>query len=276
MDNQFGRLTIISDNNAKPPFTAEHGFALAIEYEGKLILFDTGQSALTHNAGLAGLDLKEFDTLVLSHGHYDHTGGVAQIISCNPRLHVYAHRKVFAPHFSRKEGIVRDIAMPQASSAALASHDQSLLHLITAQEKISENIWIFGDIPRVNCEETVADNLFADAACLTPDPIDDELIIALTTPQGAVIITGCCHSGIINCCEHIMRQIGTGRVHMVIGGLHLNRASHRRISDTGRYLNERADMLLCCHCTGSEAIRHFNTLPNLHVEEGFCGKTISL
>jgi len=114
-------ITILVDNqSSKAELHSEHGLSLWIEADDKRILFDTGQSEmLIRNAKVLGIDLRTADTLVLSHGHYDHTGGVAAVLDLNPEISVYCHPGVFMPRYSRQP----DGKMKPVGINAKASND---------------------------------------------------------------------------------------------------------------------------------------------------------
>ena len=110
------KLTIIVDNKAAEGLLCEHGFAVWIEVAGRRLLFDTGQgAAIAGNADMLGIDLRTADALVLSHGHYDHTGGVPLLIARAPTAEIYAHPAATGPRYSLRDGVAKQIAMPAAA-----------------------------------------------------------------------------------------------------------------------------------------------------------------
>ena len=100
-------ITLMEDTACAPDFACEHGLSFYIEANGKKLLFDMGQTGLfLQNAAACGVQLDEVDTAFISHGHYDHGGGLAAFLGVNDHAPVYLHEKAFEPHFSRKpEGI---------------------------------------------------------------------------------------------------------------------------------------------------------------------------
>jgi 7,8-dihydropterin-6-yl-methyl-4-(beta-D-ribofuranosyl)aminobenzene 5'-phosphate synthase len=120
MDASKIDITILVDNQAGPGLTTEHGFSLWIETDDRHILFDTGQGpALPSNARALGVDLRKTDVLVLSHGHYDHTGGIPHVLHVAPNAHVYCHPGVVQPRYSLRNGSPKPAHMPSESMAAL-------------------------------------------------------------------------------------------------------------------------------------------------------------
>jgi len=96
-------ITLIENHVNSPGLVAEHGLSLYIDTGNKKILFDTGQSGLfIQNAQKLGIDIREIDLLVISHGHYDHTGGLYQFLEVNKKATVYAKKEIFTPKYSGK------------------------------------------------------------------------------------------------------------------------------------------------------------------------------
>jgi len=120
MRSEGVKITIPVDNQAGGDLIAEHGLSLWIETEGKHILFDTGQgTALENNARVFGIDLSKAEFLVLSHGHYDHTGGIAQVLQQAHNAGLYSHSGVVQPRYAIRNGTPKSIQIPQKSMAAI-------------------------------------------------------------------------------------------------------------------------------------------------------------
>ena len=144
------RITILVDNRANEGLLAEHGLSLWIEASGQRLLFDTGQGpALASNAGKLGVALHSADTLVLSHGHYDHTGGVPLVIESAPAVHVFCHPAVPTSRYSIRNGAARPIGMPESARSALERVPPERLHWTTQPIEIAPGIGLTGPIPRL-------------------------------------------------------------------------------------------------------------------------------
>ncbi len=246
-------IRLICDNNSEPPFRAEHGLALAISAHGRSILLDTGQSFLRENLAAAGLSPADFDTLVISHGHYDHTGGVEYVLSENPVIDVYAHRRIFETHISAKTGSPRYIGMPDSAVKALKSHSSEKLHLLEAPSMLTDKIGLIVNIPRLNPFEDTGGLFYRDMDCTVVDYIEDELSIWIETPEGIVLFTGCCHSGLINSLKAAEQHSGK-KPAAAVGGFHLEKASEERLDATVRFLKDAGLRgILPLHCTGKTA-----------------------
>ena len=258
MDPQDGarvaELTILVDNVAPDGLEAEHGFSLWLEVSGRHLLFDTGQSAmLGRNAGRLGIDLSQADALVLSHGHYDHTGGVAVALDRASDAEIYLHPAALGSHYSIRGGVVRDIAMPRGSRDALERATKET-HWVTEPVSLGADVWLSGPIARLTAFEDPGGPFFLDGERSAPDPIADDLALWVCTERGLVVICGCCHSGLVNTLLQAEHVSGESRLLAVVGGLHLGEASDLRLEETVRELRARgAQLVVPCHCTGEVA-----------------------
>ena len=117
---------------------------------GKHILFDTGQgTALRPNTERTAYDPEKADILVLSHGHYDHTGGVDYVLERNPEIQVYAHLEIFRERYSLHPGQPpKEISMPPEERLVVANLLDSHLHWVPGPTQIAEGVWLTGPIPR--------------------------------------------------------------------------------------------------------------------------------
>lgn len=250
------KLTVLVENTrVGDGLMAEHGFSLLIEIAGKRILFDTGQGpALGHNARQLGIDLHELDALVLSHGHYDHTGGVPQVLNQNPKLRIYAHPDLFNPRYSRREAPPhKPIGIPQTTLKALGDH-LARIFWTPSPTQIAQDVWVTGAIPRTHDFEDTGGPFFLDHACRRPDPIAGDQALWVDTPKGIVVILGCAHAGVANTLDHIARLTEARAFFAVIGGMHLVHAGRDRLLRTLETLKRyRIRWLGPCHCTGELA-----------------------
>ncbi|MDD5451902.1 MAG: MBL fold metallo-hydrolase [Desulfovibrionales bacterium] len=207
------RITILVDNQAAPGLMSEHGLSLWIEAEDKRILFDTGQgSALAANASVLGVDLSEIDILVLSHGHYDHTGGIPQLLKVNKKVEAYCHPGVVQPRYAIRDGTPKPIQMPRESIVSINKLPAQRLHWVSQPLLLSERIGITGPIPRQTSYEDTGGPFFLDPEGRRVDPIDDDLALWVQTEDGLVICVGCCHAGLVNTLNHVRRLNKGSRV----------------------------------------------------------------
>jgi len=237
---------------------AEHGIAFWIENPDGVVLFDTSnsQEVLRINLGKLGLQMGKINAVALSHGHYDHTGGLMALTSGEARstLPVHAHSAIFDERFTRKYGDIKRVSSPFSREAALSSFD---FHLSDQPVEILAGVWTSGEIvDRPELEGRGASHSIRKGNSYSPDPYKDDISLVIKTEDGIVLICGCCHAGLLNTLFHI-RSHFTEPIHTIIGGTHLISASGSDLrhiikvlsdefGDVSYYLN---------HCTGDSAIQ---------------------
>lgn len=270
------RIQIVVDNEAQEGLQAEHGFALWLEVDEHKILFDTGQKdALIHNAEKLNLDLGEVDTLILSHGHYDHTGGLADVLSCNHHVDVYCHAAAFLPRYSIDNGIAKPVKMTTRAMSSIGSLPEERLHWVTKSIKTSKAVTLTGEIPRNVDFETTGGAFYFDRDGKRTDAIVDDMALWVNSSKGLVICIGCCHAGIINTLNHIKAVSRSKKIHTLIGGLHLKSANEQRLQKTIDFLkHEKIENIITCHCTGD--IAHQQLKEQLQAQKGFAGMNIQI
>lgn len=244
------QLTILVENTAsRNDLQAEHGLAFWIEYAGKCILWDTGQSdILLQNAQVLEINLNRADAIVLSHGHYDHTGGLSAVRHLTPQSPVYLHPAALEAKYSQKASSVRSIGMSDAAKQVVRSGPvvwtQSPLEILPG-------MWITGQVPRVTPYEDTGGAFFRDADCRVKDDLLDDQSLFMKTEKGLVVVLGCGHSGVVNILDFISRLSGEKEIHAVIGGMHLLNADSIRIDRTVEAFQKyRVQRVIPLHCTG--------------------------
>jgi 7,8-dihydropterin-6-yl-methyl-4-(beta-D-ribofuranosyl)aminobenzene 5'-phosphate synthase len=250
------KVTALVENTAGTFAVAgEWGLALWIEADNHRILCDTGQgNTLLQNARLLGIDLAAAEALVISHGHYDHTGGIAKLIGAGFRGKIYMHPAALSGKYQRERTPPnRHIGIPALSEQMLRERISDVVESVGLTE-IAPGIIVTGAIPRKKAYEDIRDSFFLDENCTRPDPLIDDQALLIETPGGWAVITGCGHSGLINTLNYAKELIGNGRIIAVIGGLHLFRASVECIAATIEDLSAFGiELIAPCHCTGFEA-----------------------
>jgi 7,8-dihydropterin-6-yl-methyl-4-(beta-D-ribofuranosyl)aminobenzene 5'-phosphate synthase len=251
---QHVKIVIVSDNCVfRPGLLAEHGFAAWVEADGFRLLFDTGQGmALVHNAGELHLPLETLGAVVLSHGHYDHTGGLAAVLARSPSARLYLHPAAARAKFARSQGPPhRAIGMPAEARAALERAAGRVIRN-TAAVEIAAGVIATGEIPRRRPAAAEGGRFFLDPECRTPDLFADEQALLIRTPAGLVVVTGCAHAGLPATLEWC-RLLGGGLpVHAVFGGFHLAAATEAELEGAAAALEESgAKVIGACHCTGA-------------------------
>ena len=263
------KITIIVDNHGNTAFHPEFGLSLLIRDKDREYLFDTGAgAALYPNLSLLKKDPTSIKDVILSHGHYDHTGGLRFL---SPEK-IYCCPGIQAGHFSRHDdGTMHQITMPEAAQKVL---NAAPIQWIEGFQAISENIYLTGPIPRVSGENCGGD-FYHDEQCCCRDEISEET--ALLSRDG-ILVTGCCHAGIINTllfCRECHPEIKIGKV---VGGLHLLHADRERLSKTADFLQKsEIRELYLLHCTGESAIDYLRcALPDISVFVPLPGSTIEM
>lgn len=242
---------------------AQHGLSFFIEAHNKKIIFDAGQTdAFIDNAKILGLNLSEIEAVVLSHGHYDHTGGLHGLVKLNKTAEIYMHPYALKEKFSLKNGMLRHAGIPfELESIGL---DQERIKFNTKAKYIFDDILISGEIQRSNDFETRSNSLMMkEDDNLKHDDMIDEQMLIIREKRGIVIILGCSHPGIANCIEYASSLNPNEKILAVIGGLHLKNANKERINSTIEYLKSKnIEKIIPLHCTGfgamSEMKRVFN------------------
>ena len=249
--------TLVEDTTLDGGLLAEHGLSFWIEYGDKRILFDTGQSdILVRNAKILGINLNDVDAIVLSHGHYDHTGGLSTIPDIALKARIYLHPTATEPKFSRKTSGAESIGMPYLAKKAVQK-GHVVWTAIPAQ--IFPGISVTGQVPRINNFEDVGGAFFVDENYKKPDELLDDQTVFIETDKGLVVVLGCAHSGVVNVLEYISNLTRRNKIYAVIGGMHLLNASEERIERTiTAFRKYDVQKIGLAHCTGANAFQRFS------------------
>ena len=243
------KITVVAGEGQHPSLVSEFGLSLLLENEGKTFLFDTGAGeSLIPNLEALGIPLEKCARVILSHGHYDHTGGLAHL---KPE-ELWFCPGVEDPQYSRHaDGTMHKISMPEASLEAARRCSKATP--MTLFDYIGYGIFLTGPIPRVSPEDCGGD-FFHDEACTQKDTVPEEQ--ALLSSDG-VLVTGCCHAGIINTLFHCHKMLPELPIHTIVGGLHLKNADNVRLEQTANILKQfKIKNLYLMHCTGENAVAY--------------------
>jgi len=252
-------ITTLSENTASSGrFLAEWGLSILIETDEVNVLLDTGRSiSASYNADALGIDLSRIDKLVLSHGHYDHTGGLRHILrKMRKRVEIIAHPDIWEAKYARRHGETteRYIGIPfqRPELETLGAN----FNLTTKPVKITDSIMTTGEIPMVTGYEEIEPYLLVkETDGWQQDKLRDDQALIINTEPGLIVILGCAHRGLINTLYHAQQLTGVKQIYMVVGGCHLMDASKKRILETIAALKElRVQRLGVSHCTGMPAV----------------------
>lgn len=248
-------LTVLAENTAQGMgLLGEHGLSLWIETPETCVLFDTGQGlVLSHNAKALGVSLDCADAIVLSHGHYDHTGGLRTALDQVPHVRLFLHPSALASRCSRREGHSREIGMP-SQVREIVEEQRTSITWTTEPTEVAPGMFVTGPIPRRSGFEDTGGPFFLDADGLVPDPIDDDQAMWIETLNGIIVVLGCAHSGVVNTLDYIRERTGSMPIRAVVGGMHLGSASDERMARTIESLSQLSiEGIWPCHCTGATA-----------------------
>lgn len=246
----------------------EHGLSIFIESSYGNILFDTGQSGdFVKNAEKLNIDLKTIDTLVLSHAHYDHCGGVKRLLETygiKPQLIVgssfFENSQKYHYYPDKQENERYKYIGPDFDENYIRNKGISIKFIKNRMVKINEQVYVFTDFKRVHQFERDNTSMVrktVDNKYMT-DVFDDEISIGLKTDEGFVVLLGCAHPGFLNIIDSISEVSGE-KIAGVIGGTHLGKSDEQRINKSADYLTKLGiKMLGLSHCTGEKAAKVFN------------------
>lgn len=252
-------VTVLVENTARGArHIGEHGLAYWIETPTHRVLFDTGQDlALAHNALVRGVDLANADAIVLSHGHYDHVGGLQGALQRARNAALYFHPRATEAKFIGPAAPGRRISLPYIEEELFRSAAGRVI-ATAASVEVVPGIRTTGEIPRGNSFEDTGGPFYLDAELMTPDPLLDDQAVYFDTRDGLVVLLGCAHAGVVNTLEHVAHLTGRAAIHAVVGGMHLENASERRLAETVAALRRfRVQRLGPMHCTGWKAVGLF-------------------
>ena len=273
--------TLAENTAASDSFGSEHGLSLYIEAEKYKLLFDVGASGLFYdNASKLGVDIDDIDYLIISHGHYDHGGGLKTFLGKNSKAEVFIHHLAFGKHYAKhSEGESEFIGLDEE----LIGHRQ----LVFTSDRffIGRGIQLFSNV--VQSEPGPASNsgLFSEQdGEMVKDSFAHEQNLIIEEGDQAILVTGCAHNGIINIIKHFY-SLKASMPDCVIGGFHLsgrssgaNRKSEEMstVDKIGKYLLGTNTKYYTGHCTGLEAYNRLKAIMGDNIEYLAAGSEITI
>ncbi|MDO9542240.1 MAG: MBL fold metallo-hydrolase [Kiritimatiellia bacterium] len=285
------KITVLAENYA--PFAlgikAEHGFSVLIEKDGRQLLYDTGQFGLcVDNANALKCDLKKVETICLSHGHIDHTGGLAAVLQAIGRgVIVTGHEKIFDKKYVVRDNNV-EIFGRRDVYIGIPFAREYLEKLLKAQFNLRNNfaeilpgVWLAGEVPFSNDFEKIPDAFCVEQnGRLIKDAFADDNSLVVDTPGGLVVILGCAHRGMVNILTFVKKKLNK-KIRAVIGGTHLHDADAKQIDAVINFMfkffkKEQTELFAPCHCTGFPTIARLAKEFREITKPAFCGTVFEL
>lgn len=265
------KITVLIENTSYE-LLHEHGLSLYIQYNDKTYLLDTGSSSkFMDNAKTLSIDL-DVDYNILSHGHYDHSGGYSTYLSLYDKK-VYAMKSVFDTYVSSHDK--HDISVPR-------SVPKDKFILIDKVTKLEENVYLIPhskalcDIGKRSMMYRSVNNEYVY------DDFSHELSLVFDTDRGLVILNSCSHGGVRNIIEDVREVLPNKHIYVYMGGLHLKGKnntcvySKEEVYDIAKYLLDHVDILYTGHCTGDIAYSYLKEIMNDRVVQLYSGKVVEV
>ncbi len=255
--------TLLENTTEDDALVPKHGISLFIETSSKKVLFDAGpDQTFLDNAQKLGIDLSQVDIAFISHGHYDHGGGLPDFLKVNSKATVYLKDTAMTPHYARIFRVMKkDIGLP------VDRIDPARCRFIKENFPVEDGMQIItnfetsGFIPEGNKSLCKTD----ESGRLVLDDFEHEICLVLEDGGKTIVVTGCAHSGIGNMLNSVKKDTGIGQFDLVIGGFHLfnpvlrkTESPHRMDTLLGEIAVFEKTVFYTGHCTGEQAFKYMS------------------
>lgn len=255
------RVSILTENVVyKRGFLAEHGLSLLIDTGKEKYLFDTGQSnVFLYNAAKLRIDFGELNGVVLSHGHYDHCGGMEHWRELGD-VPIYIQEKAFEKKYAEsfRSHDLRYIGLENKGNW---QEEANVKKLSGGGTQIAEGVYLLSEIPYTTYFEPMMGSFWKSNSQhpghheLLVDSMEDEQLLVIEQEEGLCVFAGCAHVGIINCLRYVQTIFQDRKIHCLMAGMHLRNCDAKRLEKTIHILKEQdIDIVVPMHCTGMRAI----------------------
>jgi len=233
----------------------EHGISFLIEKDGHKILFDTGQTGtFLENAEQLRADLASLEYVVLSHGHYDHSGGLKHLAQLTTNFELVMGQGFFAEKYGYKNNSYEYLGNNFDENFL---NDKGIAYQFVSQQltELVAGVYVVTSFPRIHEDEVINPRFKVQKdGSFQPDPFDDEVLLAVDTPEGLVVVLGCSHPGMKNMLDAVTTLIKRP-VYAILGGTHLVEANEQSLGISMEYLQNNALKVIgVSHCTGQIAM----------------------
>ncbi|MGO5358210.1 MBL fold metallo-hydrolase [Anaerofustis sp. LCP19S3_F7] len=272
------KITVLNENMVyRKNIIAEHGLSVLIEHDNKKILMDVGQSdVFLKNAQALNIDLNDLDAVIISHGHYDHGGGIKYLKNLSNIPSIYITKNALIPKYSINKKTNKYYFNGINESDLNLFNDK--LYFTDEKEEIFNNFYLISNIPYVNSFENKPSKFYLKKNDkMIMDTMRDEQVFVISTKNGLCVFMGCAHMGVVNAIEYIKKLFKGEKIYSLFAGMHLINADSLRVNKTIEYIkNNNIQYIMPCHCSGYRVVSKIADECEKNFIEVQCGKIIQL